>query len=420
MLAVIGTFVSCDKWVNDAITPKDTLTPTQIVRPRILASVRGSVITDGPLIANVRTLYGEAIALSSLALGSMSDELTEGQIPNSLLYRDLSADVIKSNSGSADALWTKLQDYLARSRELLEVEQQLVRESQEHIGVIKAYTQFMGHLNYAESLRLLASTFSTTPSKEGGSIRVRGRMLSHQELLQLSEEHYFKAIEVLDRGSLSSYQGAIDFPLARSASYALLLRLRLAQGRYEECASLLDKAWLSRRWSVIYNAQGGDNPLYTALNRESRDVQVSPSLELARQNKAERLALPLEHKVLDAKKPEIYNIYVPSLTRHSELIIIDDIELLLVKAELIVRGFISGDALREINSVISRFDASSQEVDQPSLSKIAHLRRIYLALRGQRTLDLRRGLDAGFIPQWKIRKNQWIPLPERELEGVES
>lgn len=409
--------MSCDRWVDGASTPKDTLTPNQIARPRMLTSVRGKEISDGPLIANVRTLYGEAVGLSSLALGAMSDELTEGRIPNALLYRHLSADIIESNSGSADGLWNKLQDYLARSREVLEIAQSLKAGSTPEEQATLTYGLFIGHLHTAEALHLLASTFSTTPGKPGGAVLRSGQIIPHENLMRQAELHYLRAIELSSSDALRGYKGAIDPVLAQRSAHSLLLRMRLHQGRYQECADLLDRALVNNgeRWQVIYNSLGADNPLYSALNSESRDVQITPDLEAARRNRAEERALPLAHKVLDKKKPDVYNIYVPSLTRHASLTVIDELEVRLIKAELILRGILSGDALAEVNAVIGKYDEASLEVEPLTLERLAHLRRVYLALRGERTHDLRRGLGGHASLSWHERKNQWIPLPEQEV-----
>ena len=50
---------------------------------------KANSITDGPLVAYVKTLQGDASAAAFLALGTTVDELTEGTIPNALLYRQI-------------------------------------------------------------------------------------------------------------------------------------------------------------------------------------------------------------------------------------------------------------------------------------------------------------------------------------------
>lgn len=417
-LALMLGLISCDRWVDGASTPKDTLSPEQIRRPRMLASVRDKKLYDGPLVARVRALSGEAFAAASLALGAMADELTEGQVPNGLLYRHLSSDAIQSNSGTADGLWNSLQDLRARTAELLEVEQAIAADASADLAATKAYARFIGHLHHAQALQLLAETFSTTPGAVGGSVRIRGVMQPHSALLDEAERHYRLAIETAQSPELQGYSGVFDGELSRRTATSLLVRLLLHRDRYEKIIPLLTDILTDREeYVVVYSAQGGDNPLYSALNSESRDVQVTRSLEQARGNEAERKALPLAHKIIDKKRPDVYNIYVPSLTRHSALVVIDAAELMLVKAELAVRNVIRLDATAEVNRLIARYDEASQETGSLTLDRLAHLRRIYLALRGERTADLRRSLEATASAEWAKRKNQWIPLPERELKA---
>ena len=89
--------------------------------------------------------------------------------------------------------------------------------------------------------------------------------------------------------------------------------------------------------------------------------------------------------------------------------------MLLIRAELIVRGVRTGDALSTVNRVITPYDSTSALTTAPTLSDIDHLRRVYLFLRGERTLDYRRGLVDGAKQQaWQARRLKWMPLPENE------
>lgn len=417
LLALSMSLSSCDRWVDNASTPQDdTLTPDQIRRPLMLAGVQDKKLSDAPLVAGVRTLYGEAFAGVALALGAMGDELTEGHTPNGLLYRHLSSDAIRSNSGTADGLWDKLHDFRARSEEILDVEKSLPASEDPAILATRAYARFIGHLHTAHAFQLLAETFSSTPSKAGGALPVNGEMISHTDLLARAKDHFRQAIKEARAPELKGYGGTFDADLSLRTATTLLMRLLLHEGRYDEIPSLLPDALKDRQKVVsIYNTRGKNNPLFSALSKDSRDVQVTADLEAARHNNAERLALPLAHSVTDLKKPQVYNIYVPSLSRHSELIIADENDVHLIKAELILRGVMTGDAVAEVNHVISRYDAGDIETTPLTLAHLTHLRRVYLSLRGERTRDLRRGLGGEAVTQWQARANQWIPLPEREL-----
>ena len=66
------------------------------------------------------------------------------------------------------------------------------------------------------------------------------------------------------------------------------------RGQYADAKTFVEGALKNGETvEVIYNNDGGDNPLYSAIGPNSRDVQVSPSLEAARTTDAEKKALPL-------------------------------------------------------------------------------------------------------------------------------
>jgi len=100
------------------------------------------------------------------------------------------------------------------------------------------------------------------------------------------------------------------------------------------------------------------------------------------------------------------------------MIISNDDDIHLIKAELIVRGIMTGDAMTEVNKVIGKYDTASQLSTTPTLAQIAELRRIFLAFRGERTADIRRGLEQGSsATTWVSRKIKWLPMPEKELQS---
>ena len=78
----------------------------------------------------------------------------------------------------------------------------------------------------------------------------------------------------------------------------------------------------------------------------------------------------------------------------------------------------TGDAMTEVNKVIGKYDTASQLSTTPTLAQIAELRRIFLAFRGERTADVRRGLEQGSsATTWASRKIKWLPMPEKELQS---
>ena len=100
------------------------------------------------------------------------------------------------------------------------------------------------------------------------------------------------------------------------------------------------------------------------------------------------------------------------------MIISNEDDIHLIKAELIVRGVMTGDALAEVNKVINRYSKNSQLSSTPTLVQITKLRRIFLAFRGERTADIRRGLEQGTAAaNWTSRKIKWLTIPEIELQS---
>lgn len=420
MAFAISTILSgCDSWVDKAETPSNTLTYDELKRPSMIATLQSKNISDGPMVAFVKTLQGEAAAQMFLALGATVDELTEGTIPNALLYRHISSDNITPSSGTQNDLWNRLQNYYARSIEVLNVANELPDNNTKATNLSKAYGGYIGNLHAGYALQLLAECFSTTPNVEGGSIRLNNTLVSHQSLFTMAQEHFNKALEFVQMQAIKDASN-FDYNAAVRQINTYKLRLAMHQQRYSDAATLVSFAINdAEQVEVIYNNDGSDNPLYAAIGPNARDVQVTADLEAARSTAAEQKALPLKHASVDKKNPNRYNIYASALTRKGALVIADAADIHFIKAELIVRGVLSGDALVEVNKVIAKYNASDAETATPSLERIATLRRIYLALRGERTADVRRGLEQGSAAtMWQQRKAKWLPLPEKELENL--
>ena len=160
ILALSVLFASCDSWVENAETPSNTLTRDQLNKSAMVANIQSNSITDGPLVAYVKTLQGDASAAAFLALGTTVDELTEGTIPNALLYRQIATDNLTPTSGTQNDLWNKIHNYYARSIELTEIAGQITGANAEQTEIVKAYGNYVGHLHAGYALQLLAESFS--------------------------------------------------------------------------------------------------------------------------------------------------------------------------------------------------------------------------------------------------------------------
>ena len=372
ILALTVLFASCDSWVENAETPSNTLTRDQLNKSAMVANIQSNNITDGPLVAYVKTLQGDAAAAAFLALGTTVDELTEGTIPNALLYRQIATDNLTPTSGTQNDLWDKIHNYYARSIELTEIAGQVTGTNAEQTEIVKAYGNYVGHLHAGYALQLLAESFSTTPAAEGGSIILNKAVVSHESILNQAKEQYEAAEKAAKSDALKAFKG-FDQDAAIRQIKTYELKLAMHRGQYADATRTTD---------------------------------------------AEKKALPLAHAGVDKKNPNRYNIYASALTRKGSMTISNEDDIHLIKAELIVRGVIAGDAMTEINKVIGKYDAASQLSSAPTLAKIAELRRIFLAFRGERTADIRRGLEQGSVATtWASRKIKWLPIPEKELQS---
>ena len=190
ILALSVLFASCDSWVENAETPSNTLTRDQLNKSAMVANIQSNSITDGPLVAYVKTLQGDASAAAFLALGTTVDELTEGTIPNALLYRQIATDNLTPTSGTQNDLWNKIHNYYARSIELTEIAGQVTGTNAEQTEIVKAYGNYVGHLHAGYALQLLAESFSTTPAAEGGSVILNKAVIPHETLLNQAKEQY--------------------------------------------------------------------------------------------------------------------------------------------------------------------------------------------------------------------------------------
>lgn len=418
ILALSILFTSCDSWVEDAGTPSNTLTKDQLSKSTMIANIQTNTISDGPLVAYVKTLQGDAASAAFLALGTTVDELTEGTIPNALLYRQIATDNLTPTSGTQNDLWNKIHNYYARSIELTEIAGQITGTNAEQTEIAKEYGNYVGHLHAGYALQLLAESFSTTPAAEGGSVILNKAIISHEAILNQAKEQYEAALKAAQSDALKNFKG-FDQDAAIRQVKTYNLKLAMHRGKYTDAKALVEEALKDGETvKVIYNNDGADNPLYSAIGPNSRDVQVSPSLEAARTTDAEKKALPLAHASVDKKNPNRYNIYASALTRKGSMTISNEDDIHLIKAELIVRGIMTGDALTEVNKVISKYDTASQLSTPPTLAQIAELRRIFLAFRGERTADIRRGLEQGTAATtWASRKIKWLPMPEKELQS---
>ena len=191
------TLAGCDKWIDNAKTPSNSLTYDDLRRPGMMASVKGKILTDGALTANVKTLAGQASSAAFMALGAMTDELTPTKVPNALVYKALSDDNASSAGGEADGVFNNLQNLRARAEELLAIEASTDDDGSEGYAAVRAYARHTGHLYAGYAYKLLADCFSSNPSA-AGEVPVNGKNLTHAALYAEAITHLQAAVREAD------------------------------------------------------------------------------------------------------------------------------------------------------------------------------------------------------------------------------
>lgn len=408
LLIVLLSFSACDGWVDDAKTPNDSLTWDDINRPGMIASVSNNKLVDGPLINYIRTTVGEAASTVFLNTGAMTDEIAPSEKPNVLTYKSLRNDNVTSNGGQTDGLWTTLQNLRARSEELLVIQNNVANADYPNLDVVRSYGRFTGNFYCGYACDLLAQCFSSVSDQEGG-VWVNGEMVSHKDLYQKALDYYKAAIIEANDEGLKKYSDFFKSGLATRTVEAMIVKLHMHRENYSEAAKHVGNA-LSKgdSFNVIYNQNGSTNGLYSVIGIYALNAQVDNVIPGELRNAAER-------KAIQTKLNKDKNLYLTSLDKYSPMTITDYNEMQLIRAELVLRSELSGNALNLVNSVISSYDASSVETTVPNLVLLTHLRRVYLYLRGERIADARRKLlPPAKQSVWDVRKNKWMPFPENE------
>lgn len=397
----------CDKWIDNALTPNNKLTTEQLNKRLMLGKVNDKTIVDGALINGIKTEAATTVINTYMAFGAMTDELTAPKSANALLYRDLSNDAVTSNRGQADGVWDRIHKLRGVANQLLDIEHQLSNEDKDAVhDPLYAYARIQGLLYKGMALDLLANGFSTDPTK-AEQVFVEGKRLSNTEVSTQAETTLLKGMEEAEK-SVAAYAALSGtFAELQRTIATVLLKHYMAAGAYQEAAALLPKAFTGKEvFQFIHNREGGTSPVYSLIGPQARDAQIDASLA----------ALPskAETTMLTVKTTKDGNRYWGNLTEYAPFVVADANEVHLIKAELILRGLMEGDARAEVNAVISSDDATGEMTQTPSMDEVAHLRHVFLFLRGTRLSDYRRGLVES--ESWSNRQNKWMPIPERELE----
>ena len=408
-MAMAICLTSCDGWIDNAKTPNNMITAEQIVTPSMLATIRTKEVKDGAMIASVKTLAGVAASAAFLTSGAMTDEIEPTKKPNFLIYKQLKNDDVKPNSDVANT-WNQLQNFRARTEEVLQVEQQLSNDGTENFDAVRAYARYTGHLYAGLAYQLLGKMFSQSTDKADG-VRINNEIISNEELLNKAQQHYSQALTEATSNELGDKKGAFVAQTAVKQVRMLMVKLAMQRQQYDEAATLWPEAYSNGlQVDIVYNINGGANELYSAVGLPAINAQVDASLVASLNGNAEKAAIKTD-KNKDGHR------YLTSLEKYGPVVIIDETEMKLIKAELIVRGKMQGDATQLVNEVMAQY-ASTQSISTvPTLEELAHWRHVFLFLHGCRIDDLRRDMgNTAALTAWKARKVKYIPMPELEYK----
>lgn len=408
-MAMAICLTSCDGWIDNAKTPNNMITAEQIVTPSMLATIRTKEVKDGAMIASVKTLAGVAASAAFLTSGAMTDEIEPTKKTNFLIYKQLKSDDVKPNSDVANT-WNQLQNFRARAEEVLQVEQQLSNDGTENFDAVRAYARYTGHLYAGLAYQLLGKMFSQSTDKADG-VRINNEIISNEELLNKAQQHYSQALTEATSNELGDKKGAFVAQTAVKQVRMLMVKLAMQRQQYDEAATLWPEAYSNGlQVDIVYNINGGANELYSAVGLPAINAQVDASLVASLNGNAEKAAIKTD-KNKDGHR------YLTSLEKYGPVVIIDETEMKLIKAELIVRGKMQGDATQLVNEVMAQY-ASTQSISTiPTLEELAHWRHVFLFLHGCRIDDLRRDMgNTDALTAWKARKVKYIPMPELEYK----
>jgi hypothetical protein len=388
---------SCDKWVNDTRLPDNTIDESQLNSIAMLGRINNGSYVYGPVIAGVWRAGAASAADLLVASGAISDEITPTAVPNSPFYKELDEDKLTPDNTSLFSVWSNIQNYRARAEDAILNAESLSPTDADGIKVKQAaLVNARLHAGYA--WMLMADYFSV--SNTSHSVYADHKEISHIEAYAKAQVYWEQAIPA-----------ASD--IEKRLLHSLLAKLGIHTSNYTLAVQHINQSFgVSENFSFLNTVGTVSNGFFTALSINSRDAAVDPTLVNALKSTADKARNP----VVKAAKGHW------SLTLFKErdpLMVSDYEEMQLIRAELVVRGLLPGNANDLVNSVVVKYDATGLSnypaLPALTLNDIISIRRIFLSWRGTRLIDLRRfNINGDLTPGFTSRKWQWIGVPEIE------
>lgn len=388
---------SCDKWVNDTSLPDNTIDESQLNSIAMLGRINNGAYVYGPVIAGVWRAGATSASDLLVASGAISDEIVPTAVPNSPFYKELDEDKLSPDNTALFSVWSNVQNYRARSEDAILNAESAVPADADGLKVKQAaLVNARLHAGYA--WMLMADYFSV--SNTSHSIYADHKEVSHQAAYAKAQAYWEQAIPT-----------ATD--VEKRLLHSLLAKLGIHTGNYPLAVQHINQSFgATENFSFLNTVGTVSNGFFTALNINSRDAAVDPTLVSALKTTADKARNPT---VVAAKGHRSLTLF----KERDPLMVSDYDEMQLIKAELIIRGLLTGNATELVNSVVVKYDASGLSNYQAvlTLNDIISVRRIFLSWRGTRLIDLRRfNIDGDLTPGFTKRKWQWIGVPEIETQ----
>lgn len=397
VMGLMALLSSCDKWVNDTKLPDNTIDESQLNNIAMLGRIEKGAYVNGPIIAGIWRAGAVSASDLLVASGAIVDEITPTAVPNSQFYKELDDDKLDPANTSLFSVWSNAQNYRARAEDAIKIADGLNPTDPDQIKVKQAaLVNARIHAGYA--WMLLADYFSVSNTSK--SIYADHQLVTHEQAFTKAQKYWEDAM-----------------PFASDAEkrllHALLAKLGIHSGNYPLSVQHIDQSFnTTENFSFLNTVGTSSNAFFTALNVNVRDAAVDPTFVAALKTAAEKARNPV---VVASKGHWSLNLF----KERDPLLVSDYDEMQLIRAELVIRGLLTGNAVSYVNTVIRKFDTTGAS-DKPTqavltLTDIVSLRRTFLSWRGIRLIDLRRfNLDGDLTPGFTKRNWYWIGVPEIE------
>lgn len=395
------TLSACDSWVNDATLPDNTIDESQLNNINMLGRIESGKYIYGPTIAGIWKAGTSSASDLLVASGAIVDEIVPTSVPNSPFYKELDEDKLSPDNNSLYSTWSNVQNYRSRAEDALKIADGIVAENADQLTIKQnaiLYTKL--HAGYA--WMLMADYFTVNNTTK--MVYADGVAISHSDAYAKAQRYWEEAL--IQATTLAS-------PINERLLHSLITKLAIHTSNFQLAVQHIDKTFTATENFSFLNTVGStSNGFFTALNVNVRDAAVDPTLVAALKTTADKARNP----VVKAAKGH----WSLSLFKERDPLMVSDYdEMQLIRAELVTRELISGNAVTLVNTVIRKYDASGSSDIAPtttlSIMDIINIRRIYLSWRGTRMIDLRRmNIDGDLTPGFTKRTWYWIGLPEIE------